>query len=435
MLILDGETRGYKACYSTLGNARRLPGSIIKPLLVYAPAVEEDILSPATPILDAKIDYGGYAPENYDGKYHGYVSARECLEKSLNIPAVKTLQTLTVQKGAAYLERLGLAVSEEDKSLALALGGMKNGFTLKELLSGFSTLQNRGEKSVCGFISSVKINDALVYTKPTNTERVFSEETSYLTTDMLKTTAQRGTAKKLRTLPFEIAAKTGTVGTKKGNTDAYALSYTTKDLVGVWLGNADNTPVSCTGGGIPCNLLYEINRFLEADYQSNGQKIQPFPSDKNVRRVDLDKSAYYDTHTLLLADDLAPENYRISELFKTNAIPLNKNTSFSNPSIVSPSLSLQENTVVLTFDSRSPTYYEYKIIRYDYATHTTVYHGKFIKRFTDSDLEKDKTYVYTVLPIYENREGEPITLPSVTTKSGNLKIDDYKILEKEWWDY
>ncbi len=434
-LVLDGNTRGYKACLSTVGNIKRLPGSLIKPLLVYAPALEEDILSPATPILDNKVDYGGYAPENYDGKYHGYVSARECLEKSLNIPAVKALQTLTVQKGVGYLEKLGLPVEEEDRSLALALGGMKEGFTLKEIISGYSTLQKGGETAACGFISSVKINDRPVYRKPTEKRRVFSEETAYLATDMLKSTAKVGTAKKLRTLPFEIEAKTGTAGTKKGNTDAYALSYTTKDCVGVWLGNADNTFIENTGGGAPCNLLYQINKLLEKQYGEKGIKIANFPACKNVRRVDLDKAAYYDTHTLLLADELAPENYRISELFKSSAIPLNKSTSFSSPSIVAPTLSLKGNAVLLTFDERSPTYYEYKIDRYDYATHTTVYQGEFIKTFTDSGLHENKTYLYTVTPMYDGREGTPIALPAVTTKAGGLKIEDYKILEKEWWDY
>lgn len=219
LLVLDGQTKGFKGCVSTVGNIRRLPGSLIKPLLVYAPALEENVISPATPILDCKVNYSGYTPENYDAEYHGYVSARECVEKSLNIPAVKTLDALTLKTATKYLEKLHLPVADEDKTLALALGGMKNGYTLKDMLSAYACLQDGGIFSECGFISSIRINGITVYKKQMEKEKVFSEESAFLMTDMLKSTAKNGTAKRLRSLPFEVAAKTGTVGTQKGNTE------------------------------------------------------------------------------------------------------------------------------------------------------------------------------------------------------------------------
>ncbi len=431
ILLLDGKTRGFKGCVSTVGNIRRLPGSLIKPLLSYAPAVEEDILSPATPILDEKINYAGYAPENYDGEYHGYVSARECVEKSLNIPAVKTLDALTVKKGVAYLERLGLPVEKEDQTLALALGGMKRGYPLRDLVAAYSTLQNGGVASECGFISSIQINGKTVYKKPTERHRVFSEETAYLATDMLKSTAQKGTAKKLRSLPFPVAAKTGTVGTKTGNTDAYALSYTPLDCAAVWLGNADNSPVNCTGGGAPCNLLYKINAALYDHYQEKGSTVPDFQTPPNVSRVELSAIDYYDTHTLSLSDDCAPNEYRFSEWFKNSAIPLNKSISFSNPQISAPLLSLADGRVTITFDGGYPTYYTYKIDRYDYATHTTLYEGELPFAVVDDGLSPDANYVYTVTPYYRHHAGTPVVLPTVTTKG--IKKEKEETLPKDWW--
>ncbi len=433
LLLLDGKTHGFKACVSTLGNKPRLPGSLIKPLLVYAPAIEENILSPATPLLDEKIDYGGYSPENFDGKYHGYVSARECVEKSLNIPAVKVLESLTLPKATAYLEKMGLQVEESDKSLALALGGMQEGYTLKDMLAAYSTLFSGGQAHPCGFISCVKINGATVYQQSSSPKRVFGEDTAYLTTDMLKGAALRGTAKKLRPLPFEIAAKTGTVGTKKGNTDAYALSYTTRDIAAVWLGNADNSEIAATGGGAPCNLLYQINQALGEIYEARGKKIEDFPPCPQVQRVDLDSAAYYDTHTLSLADPVSPLSARFSELFKKSAIPLNQSTSYSRPTIVAPRLSVENSKVIITFDEGCPRYYRYKIDRYDYATHTTVYEGEYLPQFIDDRLEKNKNYLYTVTPLYGKREGTPIPLPSITTK-GDIP-DQEKALPKDWWEY
>lgn len=434
IFICDNQTHSFKGAYSTLGNIPRLPGSLIKPLLVYAPAIEENILSPATPILDEKIRYGEYSPENYNHEYHGYVSARKCLAKSLNIPAVKTLSALGTQKGIEYLEKLGLKVDQEDASLALALGGMKRGFTLKDLSSAYITLANSGIYTPCSFITEIRINGIAVYTKETRKNRAFSEESAYLTTDMLKTAATSGTAKKLRALPFEIAAKTGTVGTDQGNTDAYTVAYTTKDCVSIWLGNADNTEIPHTGGGLPCNLANTLHSFLYEQYNQQSVSISPFSKPKEVVCVALDKSAYCDTHTLLLADELSPPNQQIYEWFKTSAIPLNKSTSFTLPNIVAPQIKLVENKVIITFDCQ-PSYYTYKIERSDYVTHSTLYEGKLLQTFEDSAIEADKQYVYTVTPIYKDRIGTPVVLPSISTNTGNEpNWQDNAMLDKNWWD-
>ena len=428
--MLDGQTGLFKAAVSTVGNIKRLPGSLIKPLLVYAPTLQENLISPATPILDEKVNFGGYAPENYDGKFYGYTSARVCVEKSLNVPAVKLLQSLGVQKGMEYLEKLGLKAEDCDASLALALGGMKNGYTLRDMTAAYSAFQSGGVYQDGAFITKIKIDGATVYEKPNAQTRVFDEDTAYLMTDMLKGAAKTGTAKKLRALPFEIAAKTGTVGTKNGNTDAYALSYTSRDCVSVWLGNADNTAMEHTGGGLPCNLLLALNEAL--------QKIQGdtpnFQIPQTVARVALDKKSYYDTHTLALADELSPIEYRFEELFKTTQIPIKKADFFSNPRILPPILRLTDEGVAIELDKTSPIFYTYKIERSDYATHTTVYEGAYLPVFIDKNIERDKIYSYTITPLYQGREGTSIALPSVNTKTG-LSKNEREMLDKEWWEY
>ena len=433
LLVLDRQTRGFKACVSSCTLGKRLPGSLIKPLLVYAPALEENILVPATPILDEKVNYNGYSPQNYDGKFHGYVSARECVAQSLNVPAVKILQSVGVSKAAGYMSKLNLPVEKEDESLALALGGMKRGYAFKDLLTAYSAFPD-GKFEKGGFISAIKIDGVTVYKKPNTPKSVFSEETAYLMTDMLKTAAKTGTAKKLRSLPFEIAAKTGTVGTEKGNTDAYALSYTTRDCVGVWVGNADNRPILHTGGGLPCNALLKINEHLKDFYQARGENIPAFPKPNSIVKISLDKPSYYDTHTILLADDAAPQEQTFFELFKNSAIPLNKSTSFTFPMITAPYLSVVGNQVSITFDDSFPSYYEYTIDRYDYVTHTTVYQGGYTPLFTDTLTEKDKTYLYTVTPSFQGKTGKSVPLPSVSTKEGE-QLKDKEMLQKEWWEY
>ena len=432
-IVLDNRTHGFKACVSSVGAIRRLTGSLLKPMLVYAPALEENLISPATPILDEKINYGGYSPGNFDGKFHGYVSARECLANSLNVPAVKLLDSLSMEKGAAYLEKLNLPVEKDDLSLAMALGGMKNGYTFRDLIAAYASFPCGGTFSPCGFISSIRIDGKTVYKHILNEKRVFSEETAYLTTDMLCSAARTGTAKKLRSLPFQIAAKTGTAGTEKGNSDAYALSYTTRDTVGVWLGNATGELIEHTGGGLPCNFLLIINERLSKLYPT---PIENFAKPINVTSVTLDKISYYDTHTMCLADKLAPQEYTFQELFKKSAIPLKTSDLFSNPTILPPNLAYENGKVVITFNDRLSMLYSYKIERYDYATHSTLYVGDYMQTFTDENVVKNKNYVYSITPIYQGKKGKTIVLPTVSTKEGELpQTTDKEILERDWWDY
>ncbi len=433
IMLFDNHIHGYKACVSSIENIRRSPASLIKPLLIYAPALEENLISPATPILDEKVNYSGYAPENYDKKFHGYVSARECVEQSLNIPAVKTLSALGLDKARNYLNALNLKIHDEDVSLALALGGMKNGFTLRQLMESYSVFPNAGNYTNGHFVSQIKINGVTVFQQKLQEKQVFSPESAYLMTDMLKSTAKKGTAKKLRSLPFDIAAKTGTAGTENGNTDAYAIAFTPKITVGVWLGNKNNAYISQTGGGLPCNVLYNIYEYLYNNRPNDFK--QNFEKPENIVSLPLDKYAYYDTHTILQADNASPIEYRFFELFKKDGVPLKQSQRFTKPSIPTPTVTLQNNYAVIHFPKECPNYYEYQIDRYDYVRHTTVYHGPYIENFIDENLQENKTYIYTIIPVYKENIGEAITLSSITTKDGNFNLNDSNIIKEDWWKF
>ena len=435
LFVLSPTFSGFKAGLSTIGNTPRLPGSLIKPLLVYAPAIEEDILSPATPILDEKINYNGYAPENYDKKFYGYVSAREAMEKSLNIPAVKTLSSLGIKKAASYLQKMNLFVDEEDESLAMALGGMKKGFPLSSILNAYATFANGGEYESCGYIRKIIINGENVYERKNEKTRVFSSESAYLITNMLQGVVSDGTAKKLRGLPFDIAAKTGTVGTEKGNTDAYSISYTTKDCIGIWLGNKDNSFIPHTGGGLPCNVLRAINESIYENYQQNNEEIDSFYKPNNVIEVSLDKAMYYDRHILQVADDISPVEYTMKDLFKKSSIPLKKSTSFSRPEIIPPTIIYKNGQVNISFSNNLPQYYLYKIEKYDYVTHNTVYFGEYLPVFIDTDISENKKYQYSITPIYQDHIGKTVSLPPITTGGESILIEEKEILQKEWWEF
>lgn len=421
--VIDNAERGVKAFYSTVGNASRLPASAIKPLLVYAPALEENIISPASPVLDECTDFGGYSPRNFDGEYHGYVSAREALAKSYNIPAVKILNALGTKKGAKYLEKMGLSTDRDDLSLALALGGMKNGYPLLDLTAAYTTFPCGGVYVSPSFIRKITDKDGKTVRQRTNDERrVFGEDTTTLINDMLADAVTEGTARKLKNAAngFELCAKTGTGGTEAGNTDAYCISYTSLHTIGVWLGNADNSPMEkISGGGLPANINGEIVKHLNAESTPPDLK-------KSADVVDcvLDKNEYEKNHKLVLCDPNAPvQEKTLHDFFKKSALPREQSDYFSRPSLPSPSVFVENNSICIVLCQAE--YYTIIINRESVDGFQTVYQGKCPDKFTDTDVKPGKSYVYSVTPYYNQFVGKTIILPRVclTTDSSTSSAD------------
>ncbi len=425
MAVIDNETHGITAFRSSVGMIARSPGSLIKPLLVYAPAINEGLACPATPILDEKTDFGGYSPKNYSGEYFGYVSLRDALSKSLNVPAVKMLNTLGVDRAANYANRLGLPLPEQDKTLALALGGMERGFPFIDLLSAYSAFPNDGLYSPCNFIRELRINGITIYQQAQTITHIFSPESAYLVTDVLKTAAQNGTAKKLRNLPFDVAAKTGTVGTGRGNTDAYTAAYTTKHTIGVWLGNANNTPIQTTGGDQPAELT---RRILSELYSK--QTPPSFDRPSGIKTLSIDLAAYETEQKILLSDENAPLKYQKSELFDTMYAPKEKSTRFSTPKISAPSVKFDGEKVSISFEKKPPNYYQYKILRTDQTGTKTLYDGKSFKTFADNNLSENTAYQYTIIPYYQNNVGQRLELPTVYIST----LNPPPIANNSWWN-
>ncbi|MDE6274191.1 MAG: hypothetical protein K2L87_03990, partial [Clostridiales bacterium] len=241
-----------------------------------------------------------------------------------------------------------------------------------------------------------------------------------LLNDMLQSTVSEGTAKKLSTLSFPVCAKTGTAAGKDGNTDAYTFAYTSEHTVGVWMGNADYTPIQATGGGLPANLTLDI---LKSLYKSG--EPAPLKRSEYVTEVALDKSQYEKSHKLLLADPASPPALIMKELFKTNAMPMEASTYFSHPKIENPHIFLKNGTVVIELCQTE--YYDYLIKRENGGKITTVYEGKYPKYFYDNSVQPNVSYTYTVIPIYNGIEGEPVVLPSVCVQNEKEQQDD-------WWN-
>ncbi len=420
-LVRDNRGNGLKAFYSTCGVLKRLPASTLKPLLVYGPAIEEDIICPATPILDERTDFAGYCPDDAGGASGKYMSARYALSHSVNIPAVKILNTIGCERAAAYLDKMDLHVEKEDYSLALALGGMREGFSLRSLADGYAVLAKYGTFAPSKTISRIE-NAAgkVLYAYRPHENKVFSEETSYLLNDMLKTAVKEGTAKKLKNLPFDLCAKTGTAEGKTGNTDAYTIAYTSEDTVAVWLGNKDNTEIDTTGGGLPANIALEI---LKSLYREHSPASFPPCDGVETRRIDMRE--YETNHRILLSDPNSPFLTDRPEIFKKNACGYETSTKYSAPRIETPKISVSNGTVNIVLCQTE--YYDYIVKRENHGVETVIYSGKYQKCISDSSVKEGESYRYSVTPFYKEIEGETVYLPLV-------HIERAKALPDSWWE-
>ncbi|MCQ3938356.1 MAG: penicillin-binding protein [Chloroflexi bacterium] len=239
----------------------RQPGSSIKPI-TYVAAFEKG-WTPSTWIWDVPTQFPDganppYEPRNYDGKFHGGMTVRTALANSFNIPAVKTLEFVgiydnpdTPEKDGmiAMAERLGItSLTRNDYGLSLTLGG--GDVSLIDMTTAYSVFANSGRKVTPVAILKITTFDGeVVYEyKPPEPEQIIREEHAYLISSILSDNEARswmfGRNSSLN-LSFPVAAKTGTTNDIRDN---WTLGYTPDLVTGVWVGNADYTPMTGTSG-------------------------------------------------------------------------------------------------------------------------------------------------------------------------------------------
>lgn len=422
ILIADNASRGVSAWSSTEGTVRSQPGSTLKPF-IYAEAIEEGLLSPCSPLLDEQTDFNGYTPSDYKDRYSGWVSARTALAQSMNVPAVKVLNMLGTERGARALRSLGLTVKREDENLSLALGGVSEGFTLREIAGAYAALAGGGKFAPLSFIRKIEgENKTLLYERSAVPVRAFSEDTAALTIDMMQTAAKEGTAKKLSVLPFPVAAKTGTSGNDAGNTSAWTIACTALHTVGVWMGNADNSLTDITGGGLPCHYAMLLNKKL---YEHGTPPAFTLPP--SVTECSIDMTGYANDHIVRLAAPDQPPRTTARELFRKDFVPKENSAIYTQPHDQAV-VSVKGSSIYI--DLCHTQYYDYEIIREDNDNNTEIYSGEIDGTFTDKTVSPGKKYRYRIRPYYVGESGariygEEIVTPYVMT--GKAPLPD------KWW--
>jgi len=313
---------------------QRQPGSALKPLAVFAPAIEYHGATPATVLNDAPTTFaGGYAPRNAGYNYHGYVTVRDALKWSMNIATVAMLDQIGVASGRQYLQKVGIPLTDSDWGLSLALGSLTYGVSPVQLAAAYAPFANGGIYYQPYFIR--RIEDAqgnVLYKHFSRGERVLSEETAYLMTSLLQSVTSSGTGAKLSAAGTPVAGKTGTVNMESGgNRDIWMTAFNSEISTAFWMGfdNPDraHSLASWISGGDHTAAL--AASFFKKAY--SGKSKPAFRTAENIVWQTIDKASVKWLGEAMLATDLTPESYRFSEVFQKNNKLTRQSTAWQPP--------------------------------------------------------------------------------------------------------
>lgn len=330
---------------------RRQPGSVIKPVIAYAPAFEYLNYTAADMILDEETTFADYTPSNYGNKYYGWVTVREAVTKSLNVPAVKTLSAVGVHRAKDFAKRCGIEFDDKDDSLALALGGFTYGVSPLQIAGAYSCFASGGIYNTPTLIKKITDRNGLtVYEYRQDSRRVMSEANAYILTSMLKSVVTEGTGHRLNTLDIPIAGKTGTVGLANGNRDAWMAGYTPEYTAVVWQGyDSDRLgllPSSATGGTYPALMLYELFNHIYPDGRSGD-----FEKPESVKQYSIDAKTLKKQHKAVLANAMTPQSSRVTEYFTEETAPEDVSGYWAVPGSAQNLLAVREEEgVMVSFD-------------------------------------------------------------------------------------
>lgn len=285
--VLDHSTGGIRGLVGYRGEGvyrglnhstqlERQPGSSLKPLSVYAPALEKGY-TPDSMLSDYSLDINGYSPKDYDNQNRGYITMLEAVRNSWNIPAVWLLNEIGIENGVDFINRCRIPLEKEDHTLSLALGGLSKGVTPLQMAQAYGVFANLGVMNQAHAISKITTKEGTVlFEFHPVADRVTSPSVAYMMTLMLQEVVTNGTGVNAK-LSRPTAGKTGSVelpqtpefsGVSKGVKDVWFVGYTPELTAAVWMGydNTDhNHYLTTSGGSEPAVVFQEIlSRALNA---------------------------------------------------------------------------------------------------------------------------------------------------------------------------
>ncbi|MDR7075317.1 penicillin-binding protein 1A [Neobacillus niacini] len=360
--IGGGRNQEVKRGFNYAIDTKRQPGSTIKPVLDYGPAIEYLNWGTYQTIDDKPIKYStGQEFGNWNDKYMGPISMRTAIQLSKNTTAVQALQQVGLERAKEFAINLGIPLKEIFESYAI--GGFRVGVSPLQMAGAFSAFGNNGMYTQPYAVKKIELRDGTVLDTAPETKPVMKDSTAFMITDMLKSvmvSPGTGTTAKVPGLP--IAGKTGTTNyttedMKKWNIksdkvvpDAWIAGYTTNYTAAVWTGYSSiKTPIQAGADQKIAQLIFK--NLME--YVSKDIKTADFPVPDSVQKVRIEKGSMPPA----LASEFTPDSEVITEYAvkghapKSVSVKYNKIDAPGNPqAIYDPG----KNVVTLTWDYNNP---------------------------------------------------------------------------------
>ncbi|MEC1472898.1 PBP1A family penicillin-binding protein [Bacillus haynesii] len=235
---------------------KRQPGSTIKPILDYGPVIENKKWSTYEQIKDEPYKYStGQEIRNYDGNYKRWMSIREALADSRNIPALKAFQAAGKDNVLNFAKGLGLSIDKDELHESYAIGGFGNGVSTLQMAGAYSAFGNNGYYNEPHTVTAVEFNDGTKLDLTPESKAAMSDYTAFMMTDMLQTAVQTGTGRAAQVPGVTVAGKTGTTNFEeadikkyginpKGARDSWFVGYTPQYTAAVWTGKSGHNSLS-----------------------------------------------------------------------------------------------------------------------------------------------------------------------------------------------
>ena len=295
--------------------AVRQPGSAFKPF-VYLTAMQNGF-TPASIIEDKEEEFAkGWKPQNSDMQWHGKVSLRTALKRSLNVPTIKLAREVGVDKIVANVEKMGITTlvdsgAYSDVNLAMALGGLSKGVNPLEMASAYGVLATNGlYNKPIALLKIVDRDGKVLYQAKPQSKRVVDAASAYLTTNMLEDVLVSGTGGGMG-IGRPAAGKTGTTDTY---IDAWFVGYTPDLSTAVWVGDDNNKPMQrMYGSGAPLSIWYEfmINALASTPRTGFSNPGVAVPAEPEIKQEEEDKDKEKDAKDAKVddkKDDKASQN-------------------------------------------------------------------------------------------------------------------------------
>ncbi len=253
VLAMVGGKDYQQSQYNRAVAAKRQAGSVFK-TFIYLAAFENGF-KPSDIFEDKKVNVGGWLPDNYEGKYFGDVDLKTAFAKSLNSVSIQLAQKINRQEIVDVATKLGIASPIEKNDLTIALGTSE--VSLYELTAAFASIANEGRPVMPYAISSIKDakGEVLYKRESSGFESVLSGQTQKYAREILRAVVADGTGHKAN-ISSEVFGKTGT---SQNFRDAWFVGFDDDYVVGVWIGNDDNSATKkITGGSLPAELFANI---------------------------------------------------------------------------------------------------------------------------------------------------------------------------------